>query len=184
MQYRLLCIHAFMGDVICNRIIETLVLLHHLLFRNLYIVLCFLLSINIHIVPVRLVGTSSHNYGRVEVYYNGEWGTVCDDGWGTADATVVCRQLGFYSWVNAYRSAYYGQGTGPIWLSKLSCFGNESNLFECAQLNSSTKNCTHSDDAAVQCYYYGRHRIRRKYLVNSCLILQNIHKLLNDRSTN
>ena len=143
-----------------------------------------LFSINIHIVPIRLVGTGSHNYGRVEVYYNGEWGTVCDDGWDTADATVVCRQLGFYSSAYAYRSAaHYGQGTGPIWLSKLSCFGNESNLFECAQLNISTKNCTHSDDAAVQCYYYV-HSIRRKYLVNSCLILQNLHKLLNDRSTN
>ena len=108
------------------------------------------------------------------MYYNGEWGTVCDDGWDTADATVVCRQLGFYSSVRAYGSASYGQGTGPIWLSRLSCFGNESNLFECAQLNISTKNCTHSDDAAVQCGYYRVDRVRRKYLVNSCLILQNI----------
>ena len=137
----------------------------------------------VHTVPVRLAGRSSHNYGRVEIYHNGQWGTVCDDRWGTADATVVCRQLGFYSPVRAYRSAHYGHGTGPIWLSKLACFGNESNLFECAQLNSSTKNCTHSDDAAVECGYY-HDRIRRKYLVNSCLILQNIHKLLNDRSSN
>ena len=100
------------------------------------------------------------------MYYNGEWGTVCDDGWGTADATVVCRQLGFYSSVRAYRSAHYGQGTGPIWLSRLSCFGNEPNLFECAQLSVRTKNCAHSDDAALQCgnYYYGD-TIRRKYLV-------------------
>ena len=127
----------------------------------------------VHTVPVRLAGISSHNYGRVEIHYNGEWGTVCDDEWDNADATVVCRQLGFYSPARAYRSAHYGQGTGPIWLSKLSCFGNESNLFECALLNSSTKNCTHSDDAAVQCYSrYSNDRVRRKYLVNSCLILQ------------
>ena len=88
----------------------------------------------------------------MEVYYNGEWGTVCDDGWDNADATVVCRQLGFYSSVRAYRSAVYGQGTGPIWLSRLSCFGNESSLFECGQLTIENKNCIHSDDASVVCY--------------------------------
>ena len=103
-------------------------------------------------VPIRLVG--GHKYGRVEIYHNGEWGTVCDDGWDTADATVVCRQLGFYSAVRAYRSAYYGQGTGPIWLSRLSCKGKESSLTDCAQSNNATKNCTHSDDAGVNCAYY------------------------------
>jgi len=102
------------------------------------------------------------------VFYNGEWGTVCDDGWDTADATVVCRQLGFYSSVEAYRSAHYGQGTGSIWLSRLSCIGNESSLNECSQFSVGTKNCTHSDDAGVYCgyyyyyYYYYNYRTRRK----------------------
>ena len=113
-------------------------------------------------VPIRLVG-GQHYYGRVEVYHNGEWGTVCDDGWDSADATVVCRQLGFYSSVRAYGSAHYGQGTGPIWLSKLSCIGNEPNLTDCTQTIVGTKNCTHSDDAGVSCgYYYSHDRIRRK----------------------
>ena len=101
----------------------------------------------------------------MEVYYNGEWGTVCDDGWDNTDATVVCRQLGFHSPARAYGSAVYGQGTGPIWLNRLSCFGNESSLFECGQLGVGTKNCTHSDDASVYCGYYdSRDRIRRKFL--------------------
>ena len=81
---------------------------------------------------------------------------MCDDGWDTADATVVCRQLGFYSSVYAHRSAAYGPGTGPIWLSRLSCFGNESNLTDCNQLSVKTKNCTHHDDASVHCYGYRR----------------------------
>ena len=104
------------------------------------------------VLAIRLAGRSSHNQGRVEVYYNGEWGTVCDDGWDNADATVVCRQLGFYSSARAYGSAAYGQGTGPIWLSRLSCIGNEPSLTECSQLSVGTKICTHSDDASVYCY--------------------------------
>ena len=44
---------------------------------------------------VRLVGGGVPNEGRVEICMNNVWGTVCDDGWGSTDATVVCRQLGY-----------------------------------------------------------------------------------------
>ena len=104
---------------------------------------------------VRLIGGSSYNEGRVEVNYNGEWGTVCDDGWSYSDAVVVCRQLGFGSGT-AYSRAYFGQGFGPILLDSVLCTGSESTLASCRHLGVNvTRSCTHSEDAGVRCSLRG-----------------------------
>ena len=102
---------------------------------------------------LRLVGSSLFYRGRVEVYYNGEWGTVCDDGWSYSDTGVVCRQLGFGSSGRSYFSAYFGQGSGPIWLDGVACTGSESILASCGHLGVNvTRSCSHSEDAGVSCY--------------------------------
>ena len=102
------------------------------------------------VLAVVLAG-GSNNAGRVEVYYNGTWGTVCDDGWDINDAHVVCRQLGFRYALNAYQSARYGKGTGPIVLGGVSCRGSESSLFSCGHQRVGFHNCDHSKDASVRC---------------------------------
>ena len=108
---------------------------------------------NIIGAAVRLVGGSSYNEGRVEIKYNSEWGTVCDDGWDDTDAGVVCRQLGFGSSGTSYSSAYFGQGSGSIWLDDIECTGNETTLARCSHLGLEiTRNCSHSKDAGVRCY--------------------------------
>ena len=44
---------------------------------------------------IRLQGGNYSNEGRVEVYCNGQWGTICDGGFGSTDANTICKQLGY-----------------------------------------------------------------------------------------
>ena len=86
----------------------------------------------------------------MEVNYNGEWGTVCDDGWDDTDAGVVCKQLGFGS---SGTRTYFGQGSGSIWLDSVTCTGSESTLASCGHLGVGvTRSCGHYEDVGVKCY--------------------------------
>ena len=89
-------------------------------------------------------------YGRVEIYSTswGQWGTVCDDRATNTNADVVCRSLGFSSGVSHSR-AFYGQGTGPIVMDDVLCYGSESSLPSC--LHSTNHNCGHHEDWGVEC---------------------------------
>ena len=101
---------------------------------------------------MRLVGGVTVKKGRVEILHNGIYGTVCDDYWDDDDAKVVCRQLGFKSG-KARAEAYFGQGTGKIWLDDVKCTGNEDDLTRCPSNTIGTHDCTHIEDAGVECEF-------------------------------
>ncbi|XP_072035889.1 scavenger receptor cysteine-rich domain superfamily protein-like [Amphiura filiformis] len=101
---------------------------------------------------IRLVGGRHIAEGRVEVFYDNEWGTVCDDSWTIEDAMVVCRQLGFRSeGAKAYRDAWFGDGIGDIFLDDVLCIGNERTLGECPHSGWGNHDCHHYEDAGVSC---------------------------------
>ena len=102
---------------------------------------------------IRLVDGSNIYEGRVEICVNNRWGTVCDDGWDTSDAEVVCRQLGYNLTDDAvaYTRAYFGQGTDLIWLHNVQCTGSENELLKCSHDGIGGHRCGHADDASVLC---------------------------------
>ena len=99
------------------------------------------------------MGGNGVNTGRVEVYYNDTWGTVCDDGWDLDDTAVVCRELGFPGATSYSCCAAFGQGTGPIWLDGVECTGSETSLSTCAHpgWGIHIHSCNHYEDAGVHC---------------------------------
>ncbi|CAH1265180.1 HGF [Branchiostoma lanceolatum] len=98
---------------------------------------------------IRLVGGVS--FGRVEVFYNGQWGTVCDDNFMKEDADVVCRELGFPAALQFYPDAYFEPGEGPIWLDEVTCTGREISLQFCPNSGWGVTNCNHNEDVGVSC---------------------------------
>ena len=103
------------------------------------------------IFSVRLTNESTKYEGAVEVYYNGEWGAVCDNGWDINDAHVVCNQLYLGGARNARHSAFYGQSSGKIWLDGLNCTGTEKSIEQCPHNGWGTQSCNHSKTAGVKC---------------------------------
>ncbi|XP_078484437.1 HHIP-like protein 1 [Ciona intestinalis] len=90
--------------------------------------------------------------GRVEIRKpGGVWGTVCDDRWDVKDANILCKMAGYKRARRAFLRAYFGRGSGPVYLDDLRCRGGEISLLDCAHTGWGVANCDHSEDAGVIC---------------------------------
>ena len=89
--------------------------------------------------------------GRLEICFNNTWGTICDDGWDIQDAKVACRQLGFFDAVRHTSYAFFGSGSGPIYLDNVACTGTETRLEDCSHNGVGIHDCSHYEDAGVTC---------------------------------
>ena len=97
-----------------------------------------------------MVDGSSYNEGRVEVYYNGVWGTVCDNEWGKSKVQMVCAQLGLGS---SGIPGNFGPGTGRVLLGNVICSENDKTLVNCSHYGVGiTPFCSHSKDVGVKCF--------------------------------
>ncbi|XP_019641566.1 PREDICTED: deleted in malignant brain tumors 1 protein-like [Branchiostoma belcheri] len=102
---------------------------------------------------IRLIGGSGPKEGRVEVRPDDSmtWGTVCHNRFNMNDADVVCRMLGYPNATQVRNGAYFGQGTGPIYMDDLQCDGNETSLFNCSYAGWTIHDCDHGQDVGVVC---------------------------------
>ncbi|KAH0623147.1 hypothetical protein JD844_031154 [Phrynosoma platyrhinos] len=103
-------------------------------------------------IHLRLAGQKrKHNEGRVEIFYNSEWGTVCDDDFSIHAAHVVCRELGYIEAVSWLPGSKYGKGEGRIWMDNVYCTGRETTLAQCRSNGWGVSDCKHTEDVGVVC---------------------------------
>ena len=115
---------------------------------------------------MRLVGGSNANEGRIEVFFNDVWGSVCvtNNDFSEKDAAVVCRQLGLPSsntkvTQDSATNPVFGMGSEPFWLTGVSCVGSESSLDKCSHLGWGIfSSCSYREAGVIcangMCYRY------------------------------
>ncbi|CAC5422430.1 Neurotrypsin [Mytilus coruscus] len=101
-------------------------------------------------IAVRLVNGKQPNEGLVEIYHNGQWGTICGGGFQKYDAHVICRMLGLHTEEQVFLNEEFGTSNGPVILQNISCTGNENDISGCL-LNWKVNNCSNQSAVGVRC---------------------------------
>jgi len=112
----------------------------------------FIHFLNTAIYPLRL-SDGTDTSGRVELFFNGRWGTICNDKFDKLDGEVVCRQLnqGSVSRIAKPGEFPVSKNDQPIWLDEIQCSGNEKWLSACLHSGYGSNDCNHNKDVAVVC---------------------------------
>ncbi|XP_051874631.1 deleted in malignant brain tumors 1 protein-like [Pristis pectinata] len=116
------------------------------------------------ISELRLVAGFDNCSGRVEVFFGGTWGTLCDDSWDSQDAAVVCKQLNCGYPVLASGGRMFAQGNGTIWMDEVKCKGSEFFLWDCQFSAMGRHDCGYKEDVGVICSGYQPHAAPFSYL--------------------
>lgn len=110
--------------------------------------------------PVRLVGGRTEHEGRLQIFVDGRWGTVCDYNWNIIDAALVCHQLGLAlnpkDW-RLERSEVPSAGLEEdVILSNVRCTEHDTDITKCRaeyrSRNEFENSCSHDADVGVRCY--------------------------------
>ncbi|XP_059497256.1 B-cell receptor CD22-like [Stegostoma tigrinum] len=103
---------------------------------------------------IRLAEGPHRCSGRLEILFNGTWGTVCDDEWGQANADVVCEHLKCglpTSYAGEEGLHPKGSEGSPIWLDDVQCRGSEPVIWACRSAYWGEHDCHHKEDVRVDC---------------------------------
>ena len=103
---------------------------------------------------IRLQGGSFAGEGRVEVYRDGAWNSICGISWDLSDASVICRELGYFNAVEAVVGGKrFKPSSGPIWKTRMLCRGNEDSLLGCQNDDNIAYegHCSQASQAGVIC---------------------------------
>jgi hypothetical protein len=117
---------------------------------NNEIVMFHNMTVGVNSSSIRLVGGQNPREGRVEVFNDHGWETVCNDSWSFANALVVCRHLGFGHPIET-STLRFGQGSGNSSSSRVDCEGTENSLLDCGASNHSNTICPNSQHVGIVC---------------------------------